>query len=352
MLSDRLRLGQRDGMNTPPLRIKSPADLLALVPCALGFHPEDSLVLVVLAGEGGNLHARVDLPLDEKATAEALTRLLVAVSRAQARSVALIAYSEDEFVADEIVDALVEQLSDRAVEVVCAIRADGRRWYSLDCTAECCAPEGEPYDVTAHPITAQSVIEGHVTFRNRQELADSLVGTDTDGMDAVAEAADEAMRRFQSASRQPSGTTSTDGARRHLVLEGHWVRERVRRFLESREPLDSDEAGRMAVAMVSIDVRDVAWAEINRFNARAHVELWRDLTRRAPLDLVAAPAALLGFAAWLAGDGALAWCAVERCQQAEPDYSLAGLLTQALVAAVPPSSWRPIPPEDLPLFAG
>jgi Domain of unknown function (DUF4192) len=61
-----------------------------------------------------------------------------------------------------------------------------------------------------------------------------------------------------------------------------------------------------------------------------------------------APAAtLLGFSAWLSGDGALAWCAVERALDADPGYSLASLLTQLLAGAVPPSSWQPIPQEEL-----
>ena len=47
-------------------------------------------------------------------------------------------------------------------------------------------------------------------------------------------------------------------------------------------------------------------------NAARHVDLWRDVVRRRPRELRAAPAALLGFAAWLAGNGALAWCAVDR----------------------------------------
>ena len=38
----------------------------------------------------------------------------------------------------------------------------------------------------------------------------------------------------------------------------------------------------------------------------------------APDDLVAAPAAVLGLAAWLAGHGALAWCAVDRCLDVDP----------------------------------
>lgn len=338
-------------MDKPPTPIKSPADLLALVPCVLGFHPDDSLVLVVTDGEGGKLHARVDLLPDDEGTAQALAGLLVAVSRTQARSVALVAYSSDELLADQVVDALVEQLCARGVDVACAIRADGERWFCLDCS-ECCPPEGSPYDLKAHQITAEAVLRGQVIFRNREELADSLVGCDTEQVEAVARAADEAMRRFQEAGRHPLGTSSSDGTRRHLVTEGLWVRDRVRAFLSRREPLAPEEVGRMVVAMVNIHVRDVAWAEMDHGNAGTHVELWRDVVRRTPLDLLAAPAALLGFAAWLAGDGALAWCAVDRCREAEADYSLAGLLTQALAAAVPPSSWEPIPPEELPLFAG
>jgi hypothetical protein len=43
---------------------------------------------------------------------------------------------------------------------------------------------------------------------------------------------------------------------------------------------------------------------------------------------------------------------VERCQQVEPGYGLAGLLTTALANAVPPSTWRPLSPEGLTLFTG
>ena len=96
----------------------------------------------------------------------------------------------------------------------------------------------------------------------------------------------------------------------------------------------------------------MAWAQMDRENAEAHVDLWRDVVRRSPEDLLAPPAALLGFAAWLAGNGALAWCAVDRAHRAEPGYGLAGLLSQALAGGVPPSAWEPLGPDTLTLFAG
>ena len=57
--------------------------------------------------------------------------------------------------------------------------------------------------------------------------------------------------------------------------------------------------------------------------------------------MLAPPASLLAFAAWLSGDGALAWCAIDLARQADPDYSLANLLAEALEGAVPPSAWSP-----------
>lgn len=339
-------------MTTPrTLRVSSPADLLALVPTVLGFHPRESLVLVVTGGESA-LHARLDLPRDEAETAAAIETTLRATVRVGAREVVLIAYAEEARPAGDVVAALLLALEAAGVAVLCAVRADGHRWFSLDCDDDCCPVEGVPYDVSAHPFTAQSVVEGRVTFRDRQELADSLVGTDTDAIEQVAEAAESAMRAFENAGRHPLGMESPEGARRHLVTEGRWVRDRLRRFVQTGEPLDAAEAGRLLAALLDLEVRDVAWAEIDRFNARTHVELWRDLVRRSPLDLAAAPAGLLGFAGWLAGDGATAWCAVDRCRQADPDYTMADLLTEALEGVLPPSAWTPVPPDALTLFAG
>jgi hypothetical protein len=54
---------------------------------------------------------------------------------------------------------------------------------------------------------------------------------------------------------------------------------------------------------------------------------------------------VLAFAAWLAGDGALAWCAVDRCQAVEPDHSLAGLVAQLLESATSPDDWEVLRPR-------
>ena len=73
--------------------------------------------------------------------------------------------------------------------------------------------------------------------------------------------------------------------------------------------------------------------------------------RRAPRDLLPGACSLLAFAAWQHGDGALAWCAIDRCLDVDPDYSMAHCVAQILTGAVPPSVWQPIPEDELPVFA-
>jgi hypothetical protein len=48
---------------------------------------------------------------------------------------------------------------------------------------------------------------------------------------------------------------------------------------------------------------------------------------------------MLALAAWQSGDGALAWCALDRCAEVDADHPLADVVTQVLVGALPPDVW-------------
>ncbi len=332
------------------LRAKTPTDLLAMVPYLLGFHPEDSVVMMTVGAADTPVHARQDLPELPDEVPLLVEDLLTVALRSGLRRVALVVYSSDEVIADAVADPLMTALESAAVDVPIAMRADGERWYCLGvgegaCAGRCpgdCPPEGTPYDLARHPITLEAVVDGRLVHASRDAMRDSLVGDDPDEVDRVAAAMDAAGERLLRA----------EAGRPHLVQEGRWVQHRVRRFLREGQRLDSHDVGRLVVAIAAVEVRDVAWAQIGHDDARRHIDLWSDVVRRCPREALAAPAALLGFAAWLAGDGALAWCAVERCQETEPGYGLAGLVTQALAGAVPPTAWTPLGPDALTLFAG
>jgi hypothetical protein len=333
------------------LRVSTPADLLALVPGLLGFHPEESVVLVTVGPARDPFHARVDLPDDPVGVEDLAGYLGEVAGRHGVTQVAVVVYSPDAGLAEALGRELSDRLEGAGAELVVLLRADGERWWALHSRPEAGPEEepddpGTPYDVSSHPIMARTVAEGTVVLGSRRELADSLVGADPAEVDRVAGLADEVATRLL-----PGGGDTP--LRERLALEGRWVRHRVCRYLADGQRLDSHDVARLATLVsVSTEVRDVAWAEMRHDNAGQHVDLWRDVVRRVPVDVRAAPAALLGFAAWISGAGALAWCAVDAAQEADPDYGLATLLGKALTAAVPPSTWQPFPRDALTLFAG
>jgi hypothetical protein len=104
----------------------------------------------------------------------------------------------------------------------------------------------------------------------------------------------------------------------------------------------------ITVALRDLRVRDDAWARMDPAYLDAHRRLWIDVTRRAQPGYVAAPASLLAFVAWQAGDGALANVALDRALADDTRYSMALLLRQVITAGAPPSLARlPMTPEEV-----
>ena len=327
--------------DTTTIRVTSPADLLALVPSVLGFHPEDSLVLVCLGG--ASLHARVDLPTGAEECAAVAEVLLQAVARNGGDRVLLVAYTDDHGAAQDAVTAVVDA-GTGAAEVAGAVRADGSRWFRLAVPSHPVpvGDPGTPYDLSCHPLTARAVLGGRVTLGNRAELARTL-RPDPAEVRRVARAIGDCEDRWEETLTGRDWADPAEVLLTRLDAEARWVNARVRRHLDDRQRLSAAHAARLLLAIgLTLRIRDAAWAELTRDNAEAHVELWRDLLRRAPDDLAAPPAALLAFSAWQAGHGALAWCAVDRCREADPSYTLADLVADALEGAVPPRAWTPM----------
>jgi uncharacterized protein DUF4192 len=314
---------------------RNATDLVAIVPVVLGFHPRDSVVVLTFGGPGSAFHARVDLPLGMAEQEEVADVLVGAVTANRADRVAVLLYTDDVEVAHSQATLLLGRLLDRCVEVIDVLRVDDGRWHSVP---EDGSP-GTAYDLDGHPFTAQGVFDGHVVHRDRAELADTLVGTDEDDAVEVALAATR-FADLVSTSQEPA----------LLRTEARWLQRFIRSHLSV--PVAAVDAGRMLVLASIIATRDVAWAEITRESSQEHVELWRGLVRRAPQHLLPGASSLLAFAAWQHGEGALAWCAIDRCLDVDPDYSMAHCVAQLLTGAVPPSVWEPIREEDLPVFRG
>ncbi|GAA3822024.1 DUF4192 domain-containing protein [Nocardioides panacisoli] len=311
---------------------RSTEDLLAVAPVVLGFHPQDSVVMLTFGGNRA-FHARIDLPppAEDLATRRRdLDHLAASLTeparRERVAAVALLFYSEDPRPADVAWRRLRRALGDCGVRVIEAVRVGSHRYHPLLDRDGRRRQDGVPFDVSAHPFVAESVLGGTVIHRSRDALVATL-DPDRAAQDRVRAVVDGELRR---------------GGVPELVLEllaaGTWVRALVERHVDAGTLPAEPEIARLAWTMQAVRVRDAAWGLIRRNRAREHVELWLGVVRRTPDELAAPPAALLGWSAWMAGDGALAWSAVDRCREADPAYRLAGLIAHALEHALPPET--------------
>lgn len=306
------------------LTARTPADLLAAVPCVLGFHPKDSLVMLTFSADGRSFHARVDLPDEPAHLSELCAVLLQAALRNRVDRVALVAYTTSATLAATVLDAVHDTFDAEDIDVVEMLRADGTRWFPTRAGLPDQLYLGVPYDTLSHRFSAEAVLAGRVTHGSREELAETLVS------DPEAVAAVQEVLRGR-ATRLPSA---------QVPAEARWLWATVHAHVADGTIPSVDDLARLVAACRDTELRDVAWSLITRETASRQVDLWRAVLRCCPVAWAAAPAGLLAFAGWLSGQGALAWCAVDRCRESDPDYSMADRIAEVLEAAVPPDVWE------------
>lgn len=326
------------GIPTPrtSLRLRCEEDLLALIPVTLGFHPHGSVVLVTLDRSRGMFSARCDLADEVADVAHVVDTLVSAALNNGAELAFVVVYTADEALARKHLRLLTRELEARRVPVAMRLRVTGARWYPL-LPRRSTDPLrfGVPFDISSHEFVLRSVFQGDVLLQDRSELAASLGLRDDDEAAAVAATYGE----LDPLSQQRSAR----------VAEGEWLH----RLLQAEEePWEPGVCARVLRAVGETEIRDVALCVVRRENAARHVRSWRRLVTLCPEQAVAPVAALLAFSAWMSGDGALAWCAVDRSLTADPRQTLAVLVGQALHNAFPPSRWEPMDAADIPLFAG
>jgi Domain of unknown function (DUF4192) len=325
-----------------PLVARGAEDVLSVVPYLLGFHPSDSLVVLSLHGARRRVgfRLRVDLP-EQPAQARALGRqLLPLLRRNGATTVLLIAYAADDHVAGPVMAVVLEQLRAAGIDVADAWRADGSRWWSCLCSdRRCCPPDGTPYDASAAVCAAEAVLRGLVALPDRATLQQSVAAVTGRALVEMQQATERAEAEILPglfAAPGISGTRSVRRAQERVVAA-------VTSFVSRPRQLSDAEVARLSVWLRHVHVRDAAWCTLDPAHPDPHVDLWRQVTRRAVRGHVAAPASLLSFAAWVAGNGALAQCALERALADDPGYSMAALIRETLACGLPPSAWTPLP---------
>ena len=324
-------------MSTPNFTIRTPVDLVALAPIVLGFEPADSVVIESFGGSTGTFHARVDLPDNDEDQADIADLLVDAAMRNRVRQVAVLIYCADADRARRQGSRCEQMFADQGIVLLEVLHVTGGRYHLIGSGRK--DPAGTAYDLSTHPFTTRHVMQGHVVHSSREELAQTLGRRDPEESAEIAKLAERIRADLEAA-------TSGDGWAA-AQADARWLRGRVKRFLRTGALPTTDEAARILVLCEDATLRDVVWTDVSRADAERHVELWSDLVRRAPDELLPEAAGVLALAAWIAGDGALAWCAIERAGEIGAETFLTRHVGEVLASATPPSIWRPIPSEDL-----
>lgn len=300
-------------MNTTTLSVRGPEDLLAAVPILLGFDPERSIVMLTFGGEV-QFHGRIDLPSRPEHLDHYVDSLLAPAVRHRVEAVAFVLYDSGPPLGSEVARRLAQRTRECGLRLVGCMSVDSGRWFDPLGLHDAPA-EGVEFSIAGHEFRARSIADGHVTLGSRGELAATVAAVP----DEVAE----------TAAALPEAVPLRPGELGPVMRAG--VRGRR---------LAPDRLASLLLALPVPSLRDAAWSGLRREDARAHITFWSDVVRRSPAEHVSHPAAVLAFAAWLCGDGALAWCALDRCFTQEPDHSLGLLVARMLENAIAPSVWE------------
>ncbi|GAA1993584.1 hypothetical protein GCM10009817_39860 [Terrabacter lapilli] len=342
-------------MTAPPIKLRSPAELLAVIPHLLGFQPQHAIVVMALRDNKINLTERIDLPTPDRVeeVAEALVRH---VRRETAEAALLVGYEDTAGQSRPLIEALTERLRAQGVSIRDRLVVHDGRWRSLDCDRPSCCPlEGSPLPPPADVAStiAEFIGQGSSPLPDRQTLAAQLeegsaaqdvadlirrsgevpatvadsrarhrladvwarVLTRSDGRLAVADAA-VALQSLKEASTR-------DGLAAVLIPNGLDLNV----LPEETQALVDACSGAIRTAEEEHEVDTTPGAVKSRLI---------DLCRHATDEHAAPVLTLLATYSWWHGDGALARVALDRALRCDRNYRLAQLLTLMLDEGIRP----------------
>jgi hypothetical protein len=347
--------------------LRSPAELADALPYLLGFHPDDSVVMVALHGGrfGGRLRLGIPRAAEEwPDVAGQLADCLVTGSEKRlGRPDGIIVFlCQDPSQAERRQDAmerlrpLAQRLrtacGERDVPVVEALCISGGRYWSYCCPGtRCCPAEGTPLAVPGTSVMAAAATYAGIRVRGSlREMEDRLVPLVPPAAAGQEEALDTAASELI--------PRILGGAGRETVCEETLdiVGELLDRFVgepPSGSPREADrrddalvtaeEAAAVILGLQDRTTRDRAAEWMEGPETGPVLRVWRALARRCVgpyRDHAAAPLALAGWVALSTGDEPEARVALGLALKADPDYLFAKLLHQGANEGLDPELLR------------
>ncbi|MFI0742082.1 DUF4192 domain-containing protein [Streptomyces sp. NPDC021100] len=347
--------------------LRSPAELADALPYLLGFHPNDSIVLMALHGEGrrfgGRLRLGIPVPEDWPDVSDQLAETLVTgCLKRGTRPDGIVLYLCQDPADGETSEAVMERLRPLAqrlriacgaldvpvVEALCL--SDGRFW-SYCCSApRCCPPEGTPLALPGTTVMAAAAAYVGIRVRGTlREMEARLSPRTGPWHEEQRRALDTATSRLL-----PRVIAGECWATRQETLDlAERLVDRLHETPAGADGAESDarddalltteETATLVIGLQDRVARDRAaeWMEGPR--TQAVLRLWRALARRCVppyTEHAAAPLTLAGWVAWSSGEQAEARVALGRALTADPDYLFAQLLHHACNEGLDPETLR------------
>lgn len=297
---------------TESLTIRQFQDMIAAPSLLLGFHPDDSCVVMAVRAGSARRKAvlfclRVDLDWYAAYFDQVAEQLYNAQLRAGPCEWILIAYSASEDDAEVALEELSEVLGGErvAVRLIC----DGNRYWPVGCPHE-----AVEYDFDSSALAAQAVYQGVSIQRGRRAtVAEVEAGVVDIGIwsDAVEEAS----------------AMSIDDKLARL------------RTLMEDAPDGEYAATRLAVLLQDEECFVAVLTELKTTNAERHFGMLTRARRSCPDEAAPNPLALLGLACWLAGRAAQHTACLEQLARVDPEHPMLRLLLRLHRLAIPPAHW-------------
>ncbi len=294
------------------LAVRTVDDLVGLVPYLMGFHPEESLVAVLLQDGRVEVTARVDLAAVSQAGAldSLLGRLFERFPRAEGW---FLAYTDDHALAWDVLADCVELVG--VVRLGRVLQVGSEQWRA-DCPD---GPVGTTAGVVA-PAAAEATVLGLPARASRRELAAGLAGPP----DAEVEGL---VARYETAGAELE----------ELGVRGR--RRLLRRLLRAPGHVGVDDCVRLALLAGRPEGQLAVLRGLGRAGAHQQLALWTAVVRRCLSGQRPVVLGVIGMAAWQTGDGALQVVCLEELDRIAPESPLAALLEWLNLNVVPPGEW-------------